>query len=691
MEDITTSNNIHIASVEPQEECFCTDDGWSHVFTFLGKGHYLLLALVSKRFAKLYAKLYQKITYGDISGHCLTYAKFFLSEWRQNLPFQSDGMHNRVKYRDDAEFTLSYIERCAAKCGTIDILEWIYELEGDYRLELLFTPLEGKEARGRLVRRMAVVQAGEVAAEANQVLVLEYLLEKYRLIEKDISFFYKFVKYAAGKGHLQCIKFLYENGCCRKITERIYDCQSAARHGQLECLRYLKEQAWPVDTSVIFEAAEAGHLHCIEYLRSVGCPWNAIYVGEDEIQVDDSHAGDVMEACAGSSLECLRYCHDNGCNADFNACCIAAVRNGKIDCIEYLRSKGCQWSSEFTEAAAEHDQLDCLQYLYGNGCPWNQNICVKSVHGDASRCLQYLHENGCEWQPEVLILKALRRGRLNCLKYVLRVGATLPNNYESISFQGEFVPDPIPRRGARRVFPLKHEREECFGYCLQYLKETGHDSRDLMLKAIQHGLAQTLQHLSSEEMKDDTTLSAYAANHGQVECLTYLHENGFRWDGDSYTGYFENVNISLMPTHMDCLRYMKEHQLDTNQDALLNNIRAGHVYCVDLLIKDEWKSDGTFCMEAVRTGNRKCFELLVEKGFAFDPKLCAIEAARLGIVEFLEYFHLNGFALPEEALDAAESNGHLECVEYIKQHSQCQCKSETSRKRSANDAKLDHL
>ncbi|GFH44210.1 hypothetical protein CTEN210_00684 [Chaetoceros tenuissimus] len=607
-------------------------------------------------------------------------------------------MHYRVKYSSSTEFVLRYIERCAAKCGTIDILEWIYELEGDSRLELLFGPSKTPKIReveddetlepfGGIPAKIPgikgdfAVQSCEAAAEANQVLVLEYLFEKYCLMHTDLENFNNLITIAAGKGHLQCITFLCENGCSGNERDQIYDCQSAARHGQLECLRYLKEQGWPVDGSVIFEAAEAGHLHCIEYLRSVGCPWNAIDVGDD-----DFHAGDIMEACAGSSLECLRYCHENGCNVDLFLSCVQAAKNGKVDCIEYLRSKGCPWAMDFTEAAAGNDQLDSLEYLHKSGCPWNQMACLKAVHGDASRCLQYLHENRCEWDPDFLILEALRYGKLDCLKYLLHVGTVLPNNYDSILLQGETVEGGanLPRISLLPKFLTTHMD------CIQYLIETGYHSRDLILKAIDHGLAQTLQHLSSEEIKNDTTIAGYAANHGQLECLASLHGNGFRWDESSYAGYLRE-NKSPMPTHIRCLQYMNEHQLETNEIALLNTIRAGHVYCVDLLIKDAWKSDDKFCMEAIRNRKYTCFKLLIERGFAFDPKLCAIEAARLGSVACLEYIHINGFALPKEALDAAESHDSKFCVEYIKQHSQCQCHNETSRKRNANDAKLDHL
>ena len=75
-------------------------------------------------------------------------------------------------------------------------------------------------------------------------------------------------------------------------------CAETARGGHLECLKYLHENGCPWDEETCRGAAYAGHLECLKYAHENGCPW-------DE---------DTCEAAAnGGHLECLQYAHENGC------------------------------------------------------------------------------------------------------------------------------------------------------------------------------------------------------------------------------------------------------------------------------------------------------------------------------------------------------------------------------------------
>ncbi|GFH44213.1 predicted protein [Chaetoceros tenuissimus] len=189
MEDITTSNSIHILSTDQQKDCFCTDDGWSHVFTFLGKGHYLLLALVSKRFAKLYAKLYQKITYGDISGHCLTYAKFFSSEWRMWLPFQQTELIMRSiimnkEHIQSLEDRVSLSTYAPAACDALmikDLIEYGVEFTAT---SLLFT-LRGRDSLETFTHLLDVVNLHDVEEiKMDSIFVYALVHQKYIGVQK---------------------------------------------------------------------------------------------------------------------------------------------------------------------------------------------------------------------------------------------------------------------------------------------------------------------------------------------------------------------------------------------------------------------------------------------------------------------------------------------------------------------------
>jgi hypothetical protein len=71
---------------------------------------------------------------------------------------------------------------------------------------------------------------------------------------------------AAAYGHLECLKFLHEQGC--PWDERTV--LNATRNGHLECLKYLHEQGCPYYGIIAGYVAKNGHQECIEYLRKLG-------------------------------------------------------------------------------------------------------------------------------------------------------------------------------------------------------------------------------------------------------------------------------------------------------------------------------------------------------------------------------------------------------------------------------------
>jgi len=90
-------------------------------------------------------------------------------------------------------------------------------------------------------------------------------------------------------GHLAALQWLREQGCpfgdgsVVKVSDYqlsediifnvIRDCCAlAARCGQLEVLRWAREQNWPWSVSTCSMAAEGGHLELLQWAREHGCP-----------------------------------------------------------------------------------------------------------------------------------------------------------------------------------------------------------------------------------------------------------------------------------------------------------------------------------------------------------------------------------------------------------------------------------
>ena len=106
-----------------------------------------------------------------------------------------------------------------------------------------------------------------------------------------------------------------------------YFCSEAARLGNLELLRWLREEKkFDWDNMTINEAAHHGHLHIV------------------------------------------RHCVEQKCPITKLACAFAA-KNGHLDILKYLHEKNAPWDSWTCAFARENNHLECLLYALDNRCP----------------------------------------------------------------------------------------------------------------------------------------------------------------------------------------------------------------------------------------------------------------------------------------------------------------------------------
>src|SRR5690606_27898762 len=92
--------------------------------------------------------------------------------------------------------------------------------------------------------------------------------------------------------------------------------------------------------------------------------------------------------------------------------------------IESLNEIRDKWDEKTCANAAFNSSLECLKYLHENGsevgigdpCPWNEDTCVGAAMDNSLECLQYAHENGCPWDEDTCS-NAVRSKSIECLKY----------------------------------------------------------------------------------------------------------------------------------------------------------------------------------------------------------------------------------------------------------------------------------
>ena len=157
-------------------------------------------------------------------------------------------------------------------------------------------------------------------AETNKLELLKWARE-----EKKCEWDWRTISAAAEKGNLEMVKYCVANEC--PIDELA--CACAALEGQLECLKYLREEVEaPWDSKTATFAAKYGHLHILEYL------------------VERKYDKYNQWACQWAALK------------------------GHFDCLKYLHETAkAPWNYWAVQDAHKNNQTECLQYLLDNNCP----------------------------------------------------------------------------------------------------------------------------------------------------------------------------------------------------------------------------------------------------------------------------------------------------------------------------------
>jgi hypothetical protein len=126
-------------------------------------------------------------------------------------------------------------------------------------------------------------------------------------------------------------------------------------------------------------AAKHGNLPVLQYLRSVNCSWNA---------------GTCARAAKAGHLHILQWCRENGCHWNERTCEHAAEA-GHLHILQWCRENGCLWNAQTCAYAALRGHLHVLQWCQENGCPWDEQTCANAALGGHLHILQWCIENGC--------------------------------------------------------------------------------------------------------------------------------------------------------------------------------------------------------------------------------------------------------------------------------------------------------
>lgn len=108
------------------------------------------------------------------------------------------------------------------------------------------------------------------------------------------------VEEAAKAGNIENFKFLHSKGFkdYKYAEDKMEISNGAARNGHLEIIKFYYENGGEFDEYVLSETAIGGNLECMKYLHNIGCKW-------DEL---------VLKNCLyNNNFECFKYAFENGC------------------------------------------------------------------------------------------------------------------------------------------------------------------------------------------------------------------------------------------------------------------------------------------------------------------------------------------------------------------------------------------
>jgi len=152
-------------------------------------------------------------------------------------------------------------------------------------------------------------------------------------------------------GDLSGMQLLHQRGDLDDESDSL--CALAAALGQLEILKWLRENNFPWDEETCRRAASGGHLEVLQWACANGCQWN-----------ERTCTG----AAQGGHLEVLQWAHANGCPWHSWTCSMAA-RGGHLEILQWARANGCPWDHRTCANAMASGHFELLSWAQANGAP----------------------------------------------------------------------------------------------------------------------------------------------------------------------------------------------------------------------------------------------------------------------------------------------------------------------------------
>ena len=202
----------------------------------------------------------------------------------------------------------------------------------------------------------------------------------------------------------EVLNYAMMHGVILELNEKVYDYALMSNYNAFKKIKYLDSLNAKRGENVCERAASLGRVSMLEYLHKTGSPLSK----------------NVCTASARSSLECLKYAHENNCPWDEETCAVAAYY-GRIIALKYAHKNGCDLGPMSFETSIILGKLNSMRYIYEHvpNIQLTESMMMLAIVNDRSECMKYLFENGCPIKSFEFLRKAAElKNNKKCIEYL---------------------------------------------------------------------------------------------------------------------------------------------------------------------------------------------------------------------------------------------------------------------------------
>ncbi|GFH47599.1 hypothetical protein CTEN210_04074 [Chaetoceros tenuissimus] len=572
-----SSKKLKVASTsDGTKEVPCTsisdlpNDLLKHCFSFI-PGSYITVAPVSRQFFSNYSTV-------DIDDSLTVSSTDALLKIGRNKRTTADAVASDVFLTEYGFLNNAPIEfmhevcRKAIMKGRKDIIECATVFGVDFKqgvfdddsyVDILDIMLRGVPRQSTMIKTLAEEASSSAAAygasEKGHLHILQWFQER----DKDFISDHGVAEQVTLHGHLDILRWLADDNIERiaLVLPAMIDHKVAASSGRVEVLKFLQERSYTQFNETLFSAAaKSGSIDMLKYCHENNCHFDSsayhdAFENEDKAKVLQTlkflHLHEypwnekVCELAAKTdNLRTLKFARSKGCPWNAKETVKFAAMSGNIDILEYCLQNGCELSADLCAYSVlkknNPKALDTLQWLRQRSCPWDDKTCQYAVTYKNYDAFVWARNNGCE-MDSITFSMVMSSDNISVIEHCLE---NQDKNRKFFQIRGRNEDSDDITSICKSIFTLGYDSTAGLVEKLRLLQKYGHEwNASVTAIAADSGNLQVLKWLHFRGCPWDARTCNAAIRNNNLEMLKYAHENGCEWTKNTYAHCFEYMGL----------------------------------------------------------------------------------------------------------------------------------------------------